>query len=119
MDEGAAIAYEVLEEGVPVLAAGGEQVGTVFYVLADPAKDIFHGIVVDVPGHGRHVVEAPDIESLHERGVDLRIEADQVRAAPAPRGGAGVFREDPGAMKKGWGHLLQELMLHRDWKREG
>jgi hypothetical protein len=117
VDEGAPIAYEVLEEGVPVLDRDGVQVGTVFYVLSAPREDIFHGIVVDVPDHGRHVVEAADIAAIHERGVDLRVGAEQVREAPAPHGGAGVFRDDSTAMTRGWAHLVSKLTLHRDWKR--
>ena len=96
MDEGAPIAYELLEKGVPVLTADGEEVGTVYYVLADEAEDIFHGIVVSVHGSGRRVVLAEDIASLHERGVDLRIDADAVRAGQEPGGGAAVYGEDPG-----------------------
>jgi len=47
MDEGLPIAYEVLEPGVPVFASDGEQIGTVAHVVAAPAEDIFHGIVLD------------------------------------------------------------------------
>jgi hypothetical protein len=117
MDEGAPIAYNVLEEGVPVLDRDGVQVGTVFYVLSAPHEDIFHGIVVDVPGHGRHTVEAADVAAIHERGVDLRISGDEVRSDPAPDGGAPVFRDAASAVTKGWSHLVGKLALHRDWKR--
>jgi uncharacterized protein YrrD len=117
MDEGLPVAYKVLEEGVPVYASGGEQVGTVDHVVAAPEEDIFHGIVVDVPGHGRHVVEAPEIASLHERGVDLEISRDEVLARPGPHGGAAVYGEDPGEMK-GWSHWLHFVGLRGDWKRE-
>jgi hypothetical protein len=85
MDEGAPIAYEVLEKGVPVLDSDGVQVGTVFYVLSAPREDIFHGIVVEVPDHGRHIVEAPDIASIHERGVDLRSRCARLRALTGER----------------------------------
>jgi uncharacterized protein YrrD len=47
MDEGLPIAYELLEKNVPVLASGGEQVGTVHHVVAAPEKDIFHGLVIN------------------------------------------------------------------------
>ena len=116
MDEGAPIAYEVLEKGVPVLGSDGEEVGKVYYVLAAPEEDIFHGIVVEVPGHGRHTVEAEDIESLHEHGVDLKISRQDVLARAQPHGGAPVFDEDPGEMK-GWSHWRHLLGLRGDWKR--
>ncbi len=117
MDEGAPIAYEVLERGVPVLDRAGERVGDVFQVLADPREDIFHGIVVHLAGGGRRVVAADEVASLHEHGVDLRIDAEAVRGLPEPEGGAPVYEEDPGGMQ-GWEHWLHKLTLKGDWKRE-
>jgi hypothetical protein len=117
MDEGAPIAYEVLEKGVPVYDSEGAEVGKVYYVLDAPETDIFHGIVVEVPGKGRHVVLAEDIESLHEHGVDLRIAAEDVTARAQPHGGAPVYDEDPGQLK-GWSHFVHLLGLRGDWKRE-
>jgi sporulation protein YlmC with PRC-barrel domain len=117
MDEGLPIAYEVLEKGVAVLASDGEQVGTVDHVVAAPEQDIFHGLVVSVPGAGRRFVEAADVQSLHERGVDLRIDSAAAQSLPEPSGGAGVYEEDPGEMK-GWEHWVHKLTLRGDWKRE-
>jgi sporulation protein YlmC with PRC-barrel domain len=116
MDEGLPIAYEVLDKGVAVLASDGEQVGTVHHVVAAPEKDIFHGLVIETPAHGRRFVEAADVASLHERGVDLRIDSAAAAALPEPGGGAPVFNEDPGEMK-GWHHWLHEAGLRGDWKR--
>ncbi|MGA2320054.1 MAG: hypothetical protein ABSG95_04835 [Solirubrobacteraceae bacterium] len=118
MDEGLPIAYEVLEKGVPVLASDGEQVGTVHHVVAAPEQDIFHGLVITSPGHGRRFVKAADVLSLHEHGVDLRIDTAAVQSLPEPHGGAPVYDEDPGAMK-GWHHWVNVITLRGDWKREG
>ena len=119
MDEGLPIAYEVLDEGVPVYASDGGQVGTVLNVLAVPEEDIFHGIVFRDPQHGLHEVEAADVASLHERGVDLRIDSSAAAALPAPRGGAPVYTENEGeAEVKGWHHWLHKLEGHGDWQRE-
>jgi hypothetical protein len=117
MDEGAPISYELLEKGVPVLASGGEVVGSVYSVLAAPEEDIFHGIVVAVDGAGRHVVFAEDIAAIHERGVDLRLAAEEVPRQEQLHGGAPVYDEDPGEMK-GWDHWLRFITLRGDWKRE-
>jgi hypothetical protein len=117
MDEGDPISYEVLGEGVPVHAAGGEQVGTVLAVLAAPEEDIFHGIVVAVPHQGSHVVLAEDVAAIHERQVDLKIAADAVAALPPPDGSAPVFDEDPGELM-GWQHWVHKLTRRGDWKRE-
>jgi hypothetical protein len=118
MDEGLPIAYEVLEKGVPVIACDGAQVGTVHHVVAAPAQDIFHGLVISVDGDGRRFVEAADVASLHEHGVDLRIDSSAVHSLPQPGGGAPVFGEDPGEVK-GWHHWVKLLTLRGDWKREG
>ncbi len=117
VDIGAPIAYEVLEKGVPVLAADGAQVATVCSVLADDRRDIFHGLVLDVPGCGKRVVLADDVAALHERGVDLKIDAASVRELERPGGGAPVYREDPGALR-GWSHWLRKAGLKGDWKRD-
>jgi hypothetical protein len=117
MDEGLPIAYEVLDKGVAVLASDGEQVGTVHHVVAAPEKDIFHGLVITTPTRGRRFVEAADIASLHERGVDLRIDAAKAASLPEPGGAAPVYDEDPGEMK-GWHHWVHLLGLRGDWKNE-
>jgi len=116
VDEGLPIAYQVLESGVPVLSSDGEQIGTVHHVVSAPEKDIFHGLVVSTPGRGRRFVEAADVASLHEHGVDLRIDAAAAHSLPEPGGGAPVFDEDPGEMK-GWHHWVHKATGRGDWKR--
>ncbi|MCW2970790.1 MAG: hypothetical protein JWO23_1917 [Solirubrobacterales bacterium] len=117
MDEGLPIAYEVLEKGVAVLASDGEQVGTVDHVVAAPQQDIFHGLVISTPGRGRRFVEAADIESLHERGVDLRIDSAAAQRLPEPGGGAPVYDEDPATQTK-WSHLARKYTGRSDWHRQ-
>jgi hypothetical protein len=116
MDEGLPIAYLLLDEGVPVLASGGEVVGTVEHVVAAPDEDIFHGVVMSTSGHGRRFVEASKVASLHERGVDLSIDADAIESLPAPHGRAAEFREDPTETK--WEHIFRKVSLRKDWKQE-
>lgn len=102
MDEGFAIAYQVLERDVPVYAAGGELLGTVDHVVAAPDQDIFHGIVM-ADGKGRRFVAADQIASLHEHGVDLTIDVAQVASLPEPHGAAPVWHDhEPGAKPSRW-----------------
>ena len=109
MDEGLPIAYLVLDDDVPVYAAGGEQVGTVDHVVAAPDKDIFHGIVI-AAGGGRRFVAAEQVASLHERGVDLNIDMAAAAALPEPHGAAPVWRDnEPGATPSAWNHLVDRL----------
>ena len=49
VDEGQPIAYQMLDEGVAVLASDGTQVGTVGAVLDAPEKDVFHGLLIKTP----------------------------------------------------------------------
>jgi hypothetical protein len=122
VDEGLPIAYAVLEQGVLVYAADGEQVGTVDHVVAAPEKDIFHGIVMRT-GIGRRFIAADQVASLHERGVDLRIPASEVRALPEPHGGAPAWRDQgPGVKPHPWQKYVDMLTgappTKRNWKEE-
>ena len=122
VDEGLPIAYEVLDEGVPVYASDGEQVGTVDHVISAPAEDIFHGIVMRAEG-GRRFVAADQVASLHEHGVDLRIDAAAAAALPEPEGGAAALRlREPGVKPSRWTHILDRVSgkdsRQRDWTEE-
>ena len=118
MDEGLPIAYEVLEPGVAVYASGGEQVGTVVHVVAAPEEDIFHGIVLNGE-QGPRFVPADQVASLHERGVDLRIDRAAVAALPQPEGGAPAWRvEEPGVKPSPWRRFL-DLMEGKDPRSRG
>ena len=122
MDEGLPIAYEVLERGVLVYAADGEQVGTVDHVVAAPEEDIFHGIVIKT-GRGSRFVAADQVESLHERGVDLRINASEIMSLPHPGGSAPAWRErEPGVKARPWQKFVDMLTgkgpLDRNWSKE-
>ena len=122
MDEGLPIAYQVLDEGIAVYASDGEQVGTVDHVVSAPSEDIFHGIVMSAGG-GRRFVAADQVASLHEHGVDLRIDAAAAAALPEPHGSAAVLRDrDPGAKPSRWTHLLDRVSgkdsRQRDWTEE-
>ena len=117
VDEGLPIAYEMLEEGVPVLASDGEQVGTVGAVLDAPEEDIFHGLLINTPAHGIRFVEAASIASIHERGVDLRIDSAAARALPPPEHTAPVYDEDP-AHQQRWRHWVHIITGRSDWDHE-
>ena len=117
VDEGLPIAYQVLEAGVPVLACDGEQVGTVGSVLSAPEEDVFHGVLINTPGRGIRFVEAAAIASIHEHGVDLRIDSAAAQSLPGPEHEAPVYDEDPATMTK-WSHVINKLTLRKDWHHE-
>jgi hypothetical protein len=122
MDEGLPIAYPVLERDVPVYASGGEQVGSVDHVVSAPEEDIFHGIVLKTDA-GQRFLAADQIASLHERGVDLRIDAAEAAALPAPQGAAPAWHvHEAGVKPHGWSHLTDRFRprnpLHSNWDEE-
>jgi hypothetical protein len=114
-DEGAPIAYSVLEKGVPVVASDGQQLGTIHHVVAAPDEDIFHGLVI-ATDHGRRFVEAAAVEALHEHQVDLRLDSAAAAALPEPGGGAPEYDEDPAQINT-WSHWVNRLTLRKDWRR--
>jgi uncharacterized protein YrrD len=83
-DLGPPIAYTVLEEGTPVYDRHGERIGVVDHVLADLQLDIFEGVIVHTrPLPGRHLfADVEQIGALHERGVLLAVERDELHEPP-------------------------------------
>jgi hypothetical protein len=78
--------YLTLTDGTPVLTSDGERIGVVEHVLAAPDADVFDGLVVDTqagPG-GWRFVDAPLVESIHERGVVLSVDAAAAAKLPEP-----------------------------------
>ena len=122
MDEGLPVAYPVLEDGVPVYAADGTQVGTVDHVVAAPQEDIFHGLVVKT-GSGARFVPADQIGELHERGVDLSVDSAAVSGLPHPHGDAPALTvRDPTTKTHRWKEVLDMVRgrgsLNPDWSDE-
>jgi hypothetical protein len=120
MDEGLPIAYQVLERHVPVYSSDQVTVGTVDHVVAAYDKDIFHGIVIDTR-EGKRLVYADQIDSLHERGVDLLIDASAAQDLAVPNGGTEAWRvNEPGAKPSEWRHIWGRFTPNGDrsgWNR--
>jgi hypothetical protein len=122
MDEGLPIAYQVLDKGVSVFSSTGAVVGTVDHVVAAPAEDIFHGIVMRSVS-GARFIAADQVASLHERGVDLRIDTAAVAELPEPHGAAPAWRDqEPGVKPSRWKHLVDMVSgadpKRRNWTEE-
>ena len=117
MDEGLPIAYSMLDAGVPVYASDGKQVGTVGAVLGDRGEDIFHGLLVQTPAQGIRFLEAASVASIHEHGVDLRIDSAAAHSLPAPEHQAPVYDEDPEHQER-WRHWVHIVTGRKDWDHE-
>ncbi|HVY77382.1 MAG TPA: hypothetical protein VG898_02635 [Solirubrobacterales bacterium] len=85
-DLGPQISYMVLGRGVPVFSSDGVRLGKVVRTQRDSHTHMFDGIVIDTkPGPGgRRFVDAPEVDTIHEGGVVLAIDATQAAALPKP-----------------------------------
>lgn len=86
-DLGAPLSYLALKKGVPVYSSDGQRLGRVTRVLSAPEANMFDGIIFDTkagPG-GHRFVDAPEVGEIYERGVVLRIDADEAASLPKRR----------------------------------
>jgi len=104
-DLGEPISYLTISGNVPVYSSDGKRVGRVVRVLSEPRADVFDGIVFDTttgPG-GHKFVDAPEVGEIFERGVVLKVDADEVEKLPKPGPNPGSIRVNPADLGKGSG----------------
>lgn len=92
-DPGHAIGYKVLKKGTPVVTSDGEEIGSVARVLDNAREHIFDGIVVRTKER-RVFVDAPEVERIYERRVELNIDAAGAAALPPYKGLLGALEHD-------------------------
>ena len=94
-DLGDPISYMALDQGTPVFAADGAQVGHVARVLADDAEDVFDGIVIAHHlGHDAFA-DADQVAAIHQRGVTLTVSGAEAESLPRPSENPAVIEVDP------------------------
>jgi hypothetical protein len=113
-DLGAPTSYLTLPPGAPVLSSDGRVVGTVEHVLADANVDVFDGLVIDtrLGAGGWRFVDAAQIASLHENGVELNLDCRQAEKLPEPS-------ENPASMAAGPDETVPDDLsdkLRRAWE---
>lgn len=110
MDLGSPISYMVLRRHTEVFSSDHHSVGRVEHVLADDREDVFDGIVISHGAGRRHVfADADDVDRIYERGVVLRLDAQECERLPEPSANPAVLGEDPGDRLSG--------KLRRAWDR--
>ena len=92
-DPGDPIGYKVLRRGTPVVTTDGVEVGTVAKVLDNAREHIFDGIVVKTKER-RVFVDAPEVDRIYERRVDLLIDAAAAADLPPYKGLLGVVEHN-------------------------
>jgi uncharacterized protein YrrD len=115
-DLGEPISYLVVEKGVSVYASDGQKVARVVHVLSEAKVDMFDGIVIDTaagPG-GHRFVDAPEVGAIFERGVVLKIPAEEVDKLPKPGQNPAALEVSPddlvgkprsGLLRRAWNAL--------------
>ncbi len=78
MTEDRPIAWLALEEGTPIIASDGSEIGRVSAVVADEQKDIFSGVAFR-PGllDGQRFIPADAIDRLTAEAVHLKISGSE------------------------------------------
>ena len=92
-DPGHAIGYKVLKRGTPVVTTDGVELGTVAKVLDNAREHIFDGLVVKTKDR-RVFVDAPEVDRIYERRVDLNIDAAAAADLPPYKGLLGVVEHN-------------------------
>jgi uncharacterized protein YrrD len=113
MESGAPISWKVLEIGAPVHSRDGEDVGKVTHVLGDPDADIFDGLVIR-GGLGHRFVDATQVESIHENGVVLTLDAAESERLPEPSENPAEMSADPSDTDPRAGEEIRRK-LQRAW----
>jgi hypothetical protein len=110
---GEPVAYLVLGKDVPVYDPDGLLVGHVAQVLADEPADIFHGLVVGLPGipDRYRFADPSQIADLYERGVTLSVAADRLHDPSEDPVAAGVTGDGSLAtgLRRAWEWLQRKV----------
>jgi hypothetical protein len=116
MDEGQPESWEALQPGVTVFASDGSAVGEVKEVLAVPEDDIFEGIICKT-AHGDRFVDWEIIGSIHERGVDLKLDSAAAANLPEPQAAPAVMEVGVDDVSEGNAAYKTESWFKRVWAR--
>jgi hypothetical protein len=111
-DLGAPIAYTAEPADAPVFDPSAEQVGRVATVLADEHEDIFHGLLIRLPGPERYRFADPgQISGLYEHGVTLAVPGESLHEPTEDAVAAAVLSNKPvrEGLKRAWEWLNRPL----------
>lgn len=93
-DIGHAIHYSAVEPGTPVYSADEIEVGRVEVILDNVREHIFDGVVFRAEGGELRFADAPEVARTAERGVVLKLGAEDARRLGPPEKGHAKFKPD-------------------------
>ena len=112
MDEiGHAVHYTAVPAGATLYGSDGERAGTVEVMLDNYREHIFDGVIFKGLDGRTLFADAPEVEHTAERGVVLRITAEEAQRLGPPEKGHAKFRPDRHAGRLG-------RLLGRGWRRQ-
>src|ERR1700753_4437164 len=85
MTDDAAISYQAVPTGVPVLTSDGREIGTLEHVLQIPEEDLFDGLVV-ATREGLRFVDADQVQVITPTYVRSNLDNAAAGRLPAPDG---------------------------------
>lgn len=115
-ERGERIAYTALTKGTAVYTSDDVLLGQVSRVLIVREKDIFDGIVVSTHS-GARFVDAPEVGEIYENAVLLKIDAEEARKLPDPKGNPAVMSVGPDEMSEGSARFGIGRAAKRFWGR--
>jgi hypothetical protein len=83
MTDDAAISYQAVPTGVPVLTSTGREIGTLEHVLQIPEEDLFDGLVVATQD-GLRFVDADQVQVITATYVRSTLDDAAATSLPAP-----------------------------------
>jgi hypothetical protein len=95
-DIGHSIHYAAVRPGTPVYSADGTEVGRVEAMLDNYSEHIFDGVVFADRDGKLRFADAPEVERTAERGVVLRVGAEDAQRLGPPERGPPKFRPNRG-----------------------
>jgi hypothetical protein len=95
-DIGTPIHYAAVPAGTPVYSADGVEVGRVEAILDNPDEHIFDGVVFADRDGTLRFVDAPEVERTAERGVVLKVGAEEAQRLGPPEKGSPKFKPNRG-----------------------
>ena len=110
-DLGEPTSYLALGRGVPVYSSDGAHLGKVVEVLKEERADVFDGIIFDTtagPG-GHKFVDGPEVGEIHDRGVILKVTAEEAAKLSKPAANPGAVKVDPRDLGKSSGGGFRRL----------
>ncbi len=110
-DIGHAVHYTAVPAGTTVYGSDGERAGTVEVMLDNYREHIFDGVIFKSLEGSTLFADAPEVEHTAERGVVLKLTADEAQRLGPPEKGHAKFRPDRHAGRLG-------RLLGRGWRRQ-